>query len=1166
MKLFHIGAWESYAQTKLLKVMKLTALLLTIFSLHVAAHSSAQITYQAKNEPMKKVLDVIRVQAGIHMAYNDQVIDLAKPVTVTLKNTSVKEALEAIFKDQPLTYSIVGKSVFVIKRNGEVSDNASSSAEPKLIDIKWKLVNAKGEPIAGATISVRGKNMMTTSNEAGEFSFSGIEENATLVISSVSYASREVKVNGKTENSIDLQIKSTELSEVNVTLSTGYQQIQRDRITGSYAILDNKQFNRAVSSDVLSRMKGMMSGVLFDNTSGDPLGITVRNRNTINSTTKPLIIVDNFPYNLDLGTINPNDIESIAVLKDAASAAVWGAFSGNGVIVITTKKGRYNQPLRININSNLTIGQKPDLFYDRAFLNSKSYIQVEKFLYDNGFYDGDLSNTFSYPLLTQGVEIYDQLKKGLITQAEADQRINALSQTDVRQDYDKYLYQHSVNQQHAVSLTGGNDKSNYYLSIGYDQGISNLVGNKTNRVTINSNLNFNPIKQLEINGGIYFSQLKDINNASGVITSGGRFTDRLYPYAKLADENGTPINIYKDYNNSFITSPQVKGLLDWQYNPLLDRDYYDRTNKTLENRLFASIKINILKGLNAEMRYQYQKRVIDGNQIMGRQSYYVRDLINSYSIISLDSVTGYNIPNGDILSTSNSTITNSNGRAQLNYSGNWKRHAVTSLAGVDFTETKTQMQQNTFFNYNNETGSFSLVDYRTSFPTYPTGIYSLIPSLGDGISPYKLDRYRSYFFNTVYSYNNKYNLSISARMDQSNLFGVKTNQKSIPLLSFGTKWDIARENFITSSWLDDLSLRGSFGYRGNVNKTITAFTLIQNQGTNSYNNSPYSSIIYPGNSELRWEKVQTLNIGLDFGIGNKVLYGSFDYYFNKGTDLIGDAFLPTSSGFTTGRGNYANMKGHGFDLVINTTNLNKQIKWTTTFLLSYAADKVTKNEGVTTFVLGQPVASMYSYKWGGLDETGDPLGYLSDTITKDYTKIINAYTTDRSRFIAHNISPQVYGSILNTFNYKNIGLSVNIIYKLKYYFRRSALSYNSLFNNGKGNIDYDNRWQQKGDESKTDIPGLVYISYPQFSSRENFYAQSEALVEKGDHVRIQDISLSYDFQKSILKSLHLSGLQIYVYANNIGIIWRDNNKGIDPDARTGYPNPRAYSFGARVSL
>jgi hypothetical protein len=309
-----------------------------------------------------------------------------------------------------------------------------------------------------------------------------------------------------------------------------------------------------------------------------------------------------------------------------------------------------------------------------------------------------------------------------------------------------------------------------------------------------------------------------------------------------------------------------------------------------------------------------------------------------------------------------------------------------------------------------------------------------------------------------------------------------------------------------------------------------------------------------------------LNIGVDFGMKNRIITGTVEYYHKKGTDLIGDASLPASTGLLNTRGNFSDMKGHGVDITLNSININTSFQWTTTFLFSYTTDKVTKytgvNSGLYALIPGKPVQGLYSYRWGGLDpSTGDPLGYLADTVTKDYGSISSLPLNER--VYSGHAQPVIFGALRNTFSWRGFTLSANITYKRGYYFRRDVLSYSNLFYSWYGNKEFVQRWQKPGDEKTTNVPSMIY---PADYSRDNFYAGSEITVDKGDFIRLQDINISYDIDKSQYEKLPLTHFQVYVYLNNLGIIWKANKHDLDPDNPTGYPAPFTASFGVKANF
>ena len=324
----------------------------------------------------------------------------------------------------------------------------------------------------------------------------------------------------------------------NVIVSTGYQDISKERATGSFTTISNKLLNRSVSTGILNRIENVSSGVLFDRRNNGQPVLHIRGQSTILSDASPLIVVDNFPYEGDINNLNPNDIENVTILKDAAAASIWGSRAGNGVIVITTKKGKEGQPLKLELNSNLTIGDKPDLFYNRNFINSADFIGVEKMLFAQGYYSWQ--EGYADQTLSPVVQLLIAERDGKITPAEADSRINALKQIDVRNEISKYFYQKSLNQQYALSLSGGQRQLTYFLSGGFDQNRDNLVRNGLSRVTLHSVTQWHPVQPLDINVGLTYtnSTQRENNTGAALINSGGG--KGLYPYAQLADANGNP--------------------------------------------------------------------------------------------------------------------------------------------------------------------------------------------------------------------------------------------------------------------------------------------------------------------------------------------------------------------------------------------------------------------------------------------------------------------------------------------------------------------------------------------------------------------------------------------------------------------------------------------------
>jgi TonB-linked SusC/RagA family outer membrane protein len=1030
-------------------------------------------------------------------------------------------------------------------------------------------------PLYGVTVKIKGTHTSVATDKEGRFDlpFSGTP--ILLELSSIGYKNQNTPLN----NLNDVPIKIFLEQEINqlkeVIVSNGYQELPKERSTGSFTSLDNKLLNQQVGANILNRLESITSGLTFDRATNATGNILIRGLSTINGPKSPLIVLDNFPYEGDVNNINPNDVESITILKDAAAASIWGTRAGNGVIVITTKKGRFNQPLSIDFNSNITLNAKPDLSYIKQ-MSSNDYINVEQMLFNNGYYDGQLSDPY-HQALSPVVELLSAQRNGAISVIQANTQLNALRNVDVRNDFNKYLYQQGVNQQYALNIRGGSAYNAWLLSGGYDKDISNLDADY-NRINLRFQNTLNLFKKLQLTTALYYTQSKTTSGKPGY----GDITNNngtLYPYTQLADANGNPLPFAKDYSLSYLSTLNNSPLLDWKYYPLTD--YKHIINTTNVQDVVANVGLNykVANWLSADVKYQYERQQSDGRGLQDQDSYYTRNLVNFYT--QIDPITGKvtnAIPKGSIFDLSNTLLQAHNLRGQLNFNKTWARNEVTAIAGGELRQINIGSNSNRLYGYNDNMLGYGNVDYYNTYPTFISGYPLNIPN-GSGISDLT-NRYVSLFGNAAYTYDQKYTLSGSIRRDASNLFGVHTNDKWKPLWSAGGSWNISNEPFYKLSFLPYLKLRATYGFSGNVNQSRTAVTTLRYSSSASpYTQSSYANFSNYGNPDLRWETAGIINIGLDFNSQDSRISGSLEYYHKKGTDLFGRALIDITAGVgSTIVKNAADMRGDGFDVVLNTINLNGAIKWTSNFNISFYRDIVTKydlpsatsvylvtSNATISGVAGKPVYSIFAYKWAGLDpQTGDPRGYLNGSISKDYTAIESSdYST--LKYIGSAL-PTHFGSIGNTVSWRNFSITARVTYKLGYYFRSRTIQYSSLFDYGSGHSDFALRWQKPGDEKITNVPSLVY---PTSAERDIFYSSSEAFVEKGDHVRLQYVTLGYELNKDNWKGNPFKSLQIYLNANNLGIIWRANKKGIDPDYYTSdtvLPPSKNIAIGVKASF
>lgn len=1165
-----------------IRIMKLLTIFLTLFCLQVSAGAEAQVTVSLRDVTLDRVFAEIEKQTSLTVVFNWEDLKGTKKVSLTFNKASYQQVLDKALEGQGLEYEAKGSSVFVYKKKGVQKPVIELMATDEKL-VKGKVLNQNNEPVVGATVSVKGKpGNSTATNDKGEFELQGVDDKDVLLITSIQYEAKEMAIGQRDYVAVQLAIKTSDLKEVAVTVSTGYQQITRDKTIGSFSGLDSVAFHRRVGMDILSRLDGTVSGVLF-NKANNTAPIQIRGLSTLGmnasySTFDPLIIVDNFPFTGDINSLNPNDVESVTVLKDAAAAAIWGTRSGNGVIVITTKKGRFNKPFSLTASSNITITEKPDL-YHAPQLGSSDFIDVERYLFDQGFYEGDLTNMWDRPLVSPVVEILNKQKNGELTAAQANAQIDQFRGLDLRRDYDKYVYRSAVNQQYYLNLSGGNDQLSYSLSGGYDRNLTNVKGMPADqRYTLSSVNTFRPIKGLELTVGLNLSRTEN-RSANNVVQlfpyqPGGR-KSFMYPYAQLADAEGRALPTAKDYRSTYIDSAGGGLLLDWKYRLLDEIRNADNNTKVDLIRLNLGVSYNVWDWLKAEVKYQFISQQTNTRYLYNEQSYYARNLINLFSQIQ-DGMVNRVVPAGGILDVQNNESYSHNLRGQLTIKKVWNGvHDLSGLVAAELSESDVEDRRSRFYGYDDLNGAYSTnLDYLNAFPTYDLlfGNMRIRQEASDNYGP--LNRFVSLLANFNYTYDRRYSLLANIRRDGANIFGVHTNNKWKPLWTLGGSWNIAEEGFYRIDWMPQLRLRASLGKMGNIDNTMSGLPVIMHGGIAAYTNLPTANVWRAPNPDLRWEEVQTLNVGVDFGLFNNRLSGSIEIYQKNSKDLIQPTPVDPTSGLNYFTLNIASLRGRGFDFELNSKNTTGAVLWQTRIGVSYNKTIVTKFNRELGLSAGEFLNSainpsegkiawgVASFRWAGLDPaTGDPQGYLNSEVTKSYLDIFSD-SLQHQRFHGSSM-PMFYGYITNSLSWKRFMLSANITYRLKYFVRKPTINYNNLFYYWDSHPDYVQRWQKPGDERATNVPSMTY---PADAYRDEFFANSEVNVIRGDHVRLQDVRLQYDWNIRDRKKSLFKSAQFFLYANNLNLIlWKAESSVSDPDfIRT--IQPRSWTLGLTVNL
>lgn len=1046
---------------------------------------------------------------------------------------------------------VVGQNPFIVK--GTVLDEHNRPLPAAIISR-----TADGKPIA-------------RSNENGIFQVS-IQAADSLRFSYVGYGTMVVAISKDSTQPIVVRMSRLENVMEEVLINTGYYAIPKERATGAFSHINNELLNRTNGTNILDRLEGVAGSMLFDrsnlegeNVNGRP-EIRVRGLNTIDSDSSPLIVLDNFPYDGDIGTINPNDIESVTVLKDAAAASIWGAKAGNGVIVINTKQGAYHKPTAISFLTNHSFGNKPDLFYSQKYLPAPTVMTIQKELFERGTYlERNQTRIPAY------VELLIGKRDGKLTEQEFVEQEALFARTDLREQWQRYLYRTQYTAQYSLGISGGTGKHRYSFNAGYDNNQANLVGNHDRRINLSFQNAFKIGDNLELNGGIWYTSKYAATNGVGYSTSLN--TDIYLP---LKDETGNLGYLTKSYRLRYQQEASSIGLVDWLYRPIQEVQLTDNQNHEMEWRINTGINYKFPFGVQVQAFYQYTQGTGKEHTYHDKDSYFARNLVNRFTQSNGARI----IPYGGIMEYEQPREHQTHsGRLQVNFNQTMAGlHEISALAGTEIRQTVFQTIPGlTLYNFNPETWSADfMMDFKTLYPTRPTG-NSRVPSRT--LSPGKNNgRNLSYYANAGYSYDNRYVWSGSLRWDGSNLLGVKSNQRGTMLWSTGVSWNIGNELFFKNELVNQLRIRVTYGSAGNIDKSQSHYPTIA-YTVDPITGLPAANMNHPGNPALKWEQVNTFNMGIDAGIWGDRITLALDLYRKKAKDLLGNRILDPATGVTgTFKMNYAGMETNGVDLQLSSKNIRGLFNWNTDILLNYTTNKITnfKNVPITNIteyinnpppIEGKSFDNIYAYRWNGLSSaTGYPIVYIDGKETTDYIAYVNQLTFD-DLVEGGTTVPKLFGSLRNTWEWKGWQLSALLSFKSGFVFRRSSMGSGQEYaSTPYYHMDYFKRWTQPGDERFTDVPAWAETTSP--STGWTLYRDSEALITNGASIRLQDIQASYSLPlKRGNNTTRKIDLKVFLGVKNMGIIWRANKQGIDPDyPMASYPPPRVFNAGLNVNF
>lgn len=1185
---------------QLLRTMKFTAILLLVACLQVSAKGYSQnITLSEKNASLQKIFKQIHKQTGYQFFYEDELLNQAGKIDISVKEASLDQVLDICFKNLPITYTIVNKTI-VVK---PVSVNQAGETIPEPlppINIRGQVVNEKGEPVEGVTVSVKGKKNATATDVNGEFELKGVDRNAILVFSGVNVESYELKVDGKTDfGSISLKTKTTLGETVTVIASTGYQTISKERATGSFDVIGRDILDKRPVSNISTALQGLVAGLQSKENLDGTMEFLIRGTSSIYGATKPLVVVDGFPIvGTDFSNLNPNDVESITVLKDAAAASIWGARAANGVIVITTKRPRAGkEKMTVEVNAFTRVSKMIDFDQVMSQANSTDFINYEKLAYQRGlFFTTPYSPAFSNigKPMTLAEELIFANRYGQISTAQMNAGLDSLSKINNRGQLKDLLLQHGIVNQLSVNLSSATDRSKTYGSLLYESKKDGFIKKGYDRYLMNFNNQFQATRFMQIVFGANVQYKKQETTGPDVSE-----IQNISPYETLLNPDGSYSVNLMNYNR------EQQNLLplskfpysDWKYNLLREIRGRERTNEQFSARIQLGLNFKIIKGLDFDSKVQYEKIKTDFSDYENDETFYVRNIVNTYvDYNNTTRVVGTQyVPKGGILKTNNSNQESYVVRNQLNFNRVVKnRFNVNAIGGMEVSRYLTTSAVNPwvygYFPDKNQStvppyGYGSSVDlFKTFTSTTANATLSGIGGAASGSGGnttfgWGVDKYVSFYGNSAITYNSKYTLSGSARSDASNYITDDPKLRWAPLWSVGGMWHMSQEDFMKNiSFIDRLSVRLTYGKNGNTEKTTSTKPLLTvSTSPNANTGTITATVSNNGNPFLRWEKTATTNFGIDFSLFKNKFFGKIDLYNKLGKDITGTVLLPAVTGTTSQRFNNAEIVNRGIELEWGANfEIANRVQYNTSLTYAYNWNRIkslyfpsylafTLVDPTSAYVQGRPISPVYSYTFLGVT---DSVPYVAGPKGVAYSmNAVQLHNTglglDFLNYEGTTIPPHTLGWV-NNFNAYGFNLMILFVGKFGAVYRDPVFNFPTYVGSAKTNVSKFVADVFAGDPN---IPQFPKYQEPQFYLWDRYTPNLHGLVESASFIECKEIDLEYNLSKKISQKLQMNTLRLFAQVRDVGMVWHANKKGYNPEWLPGSQRPvTAYTFGINAKF
>ena len=1119
--------------------MKHKILLVLFLSFMACFTVNAQkVTLQFRQVKLAKVFEAITQQTGLTVAYSRPIVNPDRVVSIEANKEELSDVLTQLLKGMNVAFEIGETKIYLKEKT--VSETPQKGE--RLITISGIIVDEKGEMIIGASIAVQGTTLGTITNADGEYSLANVPENSQITISFIGYQSISLPANAKALGKIVMKEDNELLDEVVVV---GYGTQSKARVTGSIASLKKEQIKDMPVTSFEQAIAGQMPGVQVMQQSGTPgsgSSIKVRGASSITAGTNPLIVIDGFPMTTSntATLLNPEDIESIEVLKDASSAAIYGSRGANGVIVVTTKKGKEG---KTNINAKAYFGVQK-VSHKIEMMDAYEYANFMTTARNN--YWVDLNPGVNKPTDDNNTRV----KKARIP----DYIVPYLNGETglINTDWQDEIFQTAAMQQYDISVSGGNQKLSHYTSASFVSQDGIIKNSGFQRFSARSNIQavINKRVTFDLSLAPSYSKTRQISEKNHKQDGLVLLTTIANPAARAYDEDGSimygnQIELGNAWGTSVIESPLA-----------IAKSIKDNLHqfRMIGN---ANISVNILEGLNFKTHFGMEY----SNQ---REDYFRPSYLGNYNTQAPTQATG---------KYWNAQTTNWVNENTLNYKKDFGKHHFDVLLGLSAQKQNYLVASMEAANYPND-----------NVTTLNAGI------VNTGTTTESVWTLLSYFGRINYFFQNKYLLNFSIRWDGSSRFGKNNKYGCFPAVSLG--WRVKEENWLKNvDMLSDLKLRVSYGKTGNFQiNDYGSYSLLQ------ANNYILNGVLVNGlapatspNPNISWEKTDQWNAGFDIAFFSNQLSFSADFYHSVTDGLLLDVPVPAASGFTSSLQNIGKLQNRGFELSLKGDFDFSGFKWAPAFNFSLNRNEVKGLgpnqeqiiDGNHITMIGEPIGNFYGYRILGVYKSQEDLDkyphlntakigtYIYEDISGP-NGVPDGEITDADRTILGNYNPDYTIGFFNSFSYKNFDLSfmIQCVQGLEIFnSARSFLLNGEGWGNGAKDL-YKNYFSETNPNGK--------YARPSVATADKLYEKSSYMVEDGSFIRFNNITLGYNFSKTFIAKMGLKGLRVYVTAQNPFTINKysrynpevsTNSNALTPGIDYGaYPTNKSIAFGLNVNF